>query len=215
MTCRMCKYDFCWICMGGWEEHGQNTGGYYKCNKYDPSANKDKNVEKAKAELDRYLHYYQRYHGHDSALKFASKQRENAEKKMVELQETERSAWIDVQFLKQAVEQVIECRRVLKYTYVLGHFLKDGTAEKELYEHHQEMLEKHTERLSELTEVDSPGLTEVDRGHVVNLTRITERFMNSMLSAMMDGGSSLSIDPATSTTSLSVLSDSGVKESTP
>lgn len=54
----------------------------------------------------RYLHYYQRYHGHDSALKFASKQRENAEKRMIELQETEKSAWVDVQFLKQAVEQV-------------------------------------------------------------------------------------------------------------
>ena len=43
----------------------------------------------------------------------------------------------DVQFLKQAVEQVIECRQILKYTYVLGHYLKDNTSEKELYEHHQ------------------------------------------------------------------------------
>jgi hypothetical protein len=31
----------------------------------------------------RYLHYYQRYHGHDYALKFASSQREQAEKRMV------------------------------------------------------------------------------------------------------------------------------------
>jgi len=28
------------------------------------------------------------------------------------------SPWIDVQFLKNAMEQLIECRRVLKYTYV-------------------------------------------------------------------------------------------------
>ena len=42
-----------------------------------------------------------------------------------------------MQFLKQAVEQVIECRRILKYTYVLGHYLLDNTSEKELYEHHQ------------------------------------------------------------------------------
>ena len=107
MNCKMCLHEFCWICMGPWSQHGQSTGGYYKCNKYDPSsASTDTAVERAKAELDRYLHYYQRYHGHDSALKFASKQREDAELRMAQLQEAERSSWIDVQFLKQAVEQV-------------------------------------------------------------------------------------------------------------
>lgn len=188
MSCKMCKHEFCWICMGPWSDHGQNTGGFYKCNKYS-SAPSDSTVEKAKAELDRYLHYYQRYHGHDSALGFASRQREFAEKRMMDLQQTERSAWVDVQFLKQAVEQVIECRRVLKYTYVLGHFLKDGTAGKELYEHHQEMLEKHTEKLSELTE--KLNQSELDRSHVVNLTRVTERFMTSMLNTVMDGSHQL------------------------
>lgn len=107
MSCKMCRFEFCWICMGDWSEHGQNTGGYYKCNKYDPAAaSSDSTVERAKAELDRYLHYYQRYHGHDSSLKFASKQRQEAEVRMAILQEAEKSAWIDVQFIKQAVEQV-------------------------------------------------------------------------------------------------------------
>jgi ariadne-1 len=53
MNCKMCKYEFCWICMGVWSDHGQNTGGYYKCNKYDPKSTEDNSVEKAKAELDR------------------------------------------------------------------------------------------------------------------------------------------------------------------
>ena len=53
MNCKMCKHEFCWICMGPWSDHGQNTGGYYKCNKYDPTGT-DNNAEKAKAELDRY-----------------------------------------------------------------------------------------------------------------------------------------------------------------
>jgi hypothetical protein len=47
----------------------------------------------------------------------------------------------------------------------------DESAEKELYEHHQEMLEKHTEKLSELTETEAASLREEDRAHVVNLTR--------------------------------------------
>ena len=108
MNCKLCKHEFCWICMGPWQEHGTNTGGFYKCNRYD-AVKVDSNAtaaQRAKAELDRYLHYYQRYHGHDGALKFASRQREHAEKRMVSMQESGRSAWIDVQYLKQAVEQV-------------------------------------------------------------------------------------------------------------
>jgi len=185
MSCKVCKHEFCWICMGPWTDHGSTTGGYYKCNRYDPQK-PDKGqteVQKAKAELDRYLHYYQRYHGHDAALKFAAKQREQAEARMVKIQESEKSAWIDVQFLKQAVEQVIECRRVLKYTYVLGFFLVDGTSAKQLFEHHQEMLEKNTEELSEYTELP---LESMDRTRVVNLTRVTEKFMSSLLAQMRD-----------------------------
>jgi len=35
MTCKMCAYEFCWLCSGKWSEHGQKTGGYYNCNKYE------------------------------------------------------------------------------------------------------------------------------------------------------------------------------------
>lgn len=167
-------------------DHGQNTGGFYKCNRYD--ANKPDGsstaAQRAKAELDRYLHYYQRFHGHDSALKFAAGQREAAERKMVERQEAHRSTWIDVQFLKNAAEQVIDCRRVLKYTYVLGYFLEDDSPEKQLFEHHQELLEKNTEKLHEYTE---QSLEAIDRTQVVNLTRVTERFMASLLASMTGG----------------------------
>jgi membrane protein YqaA with SNARE-associated domain len=59
--------------------------------------------------------------------------------------------------------QVIDCRRVLKYTYVLGFFLRDHSPEKQLFEHHQEMLEKNTERLQEYTELT---LDQIDRTQV-------------------------------------------------
>ena len=169
-----------------WADHGQNTGGFYKCNRYEASANNTSGTaqQRAKAELDRYLHYYQRYYGHDSALNFAASQREVAERRMIERQEAQRSSWIDVQFLKHAAEQVIDCRRVLKYTYVLGYFLADDSAEKQLFEHHQELLEKNTEKLHELTE---QSLEAMDRTQVVNLTRVTERFMTHLLSSISDG----------------------------
>jgi ariadne-1 len=181
MNCKICKYEFCWICSGNWADHGQSTGGYYKCNRYeaDPKHNSKSEADRAKAELDKYLHYYQRYHAHDMSLKFAALQREVAEKKMLEQQEATKASWIDVQFVKQAVEQVIECRRVLKFTYALGYFLNDDPG-KQLFEHHQEMLEKNTDRLQEYTE---EPLEKMDRGNIVNLTRVTEKFLESMLAS--------------------------------
>ena len=64
-----------------------------------------------------------RYHNHDQAQTFATKQLEATERRMVELQESTHGSWIDVQFLKAANEMVIDCRRVLKYTYVYGYYL--------------------------------------------------------------------------------------------
>ncbi len=84
---------------------GNHTGGFYRCNKYDPKAavkakkegkkeeskdvkenDKEAEKEEAKAELDRYLHYYQRYHNHDQSKTFAAAQRINTEKRMEHLQ---------------------------------------------------------------------------------------------------------------------------------
>ncbi len=85
----------------------------------------------------RYLHYYKRYDNHHKAQQYAEKQEEEIERRMMRLQETDGSRWIDVQFLKAANEKLVECRRVLKYTYVFGYYLPEGTARKRLFEHHQ------------------------------------------------------------------------------
>merc|ERR1712159_897330 len=83
-------------------------------------------------------------------------------KRMMELQETTSGSWIDVQFLKAPNEMVIDCRRVLKYTYVFGYYLDPKKNKmKELFENLQEHLEKFTEQLSEMTELP---VDQMDRG---------------------------------------------------
>jgi ariadne-1 len=177
--------------MGDWNDHGANTGGYYKCNRYDskggPGGPEDQSdAAKAKRELDRYLHYYKRYHAHSEAQKFAKKQLKETEARMVLLQESSDDAkWSDVEFLKAANEQLVECRRVLKYTYVYAYYMDTGDAmQKERFEHHQEMLERFTENLSELSE---KPLNEMDRTDVVNQTRVVDRFMKNILRYVDDG----------------------------
>ena len=84
MTCRKqtggCGHDFCWLCLGPWSEHGDQTGGYYNCNKYETVKNKDEKMRQdetaraaAKHELDRYMHFFERYTNHNRARKFADK----------------------------------------------------------------------------------------------------------------------------------------------
>jgi len=167
--------------------HGNQTGGFYKCNRYDPKKKDPTKGEKAeaKAELDRYLFYYQRFHNHDQSKKIAEKQRANQEKRMAELQtkEKEKTTWMDVQFLRSATEQVFECRRILKFTYVFAYYIKDGP-EKTLFEYLQQELEKTTEHLSELSE---GPLEKMNRTEVANYTGVTQKFLQNLLDGVTNG----------------------------
>ena len=152
---------------GYWLVRGATTGGYYKCNKFDPNSdgNDQSDAAKAKRELNRYLHYYKRFHEHSQAQDFARKSIKETEARMILLQEQNSdTVWTDVEFLKAANKQLVECRNVLKYSYVFAYYLPDGD-KKTRFEYHQEMLERFTENLSELSE---KPIQEMNRTDVVN-----------------------------------------------
>jgi ariadne-1 len=110
--------------------------------------------------------------------------REGTENRMIELQASHGdSSWIDVQFLNAATEQLIECRRVLKYTYVFGYYLPLGK-EKNLFEYLQENLEKNAEHLTGLLEM---SLDKMNRSEIINYTRVTETFLRNLLTGVEDG----------------------------
>lgn len=177
------------VCHGDWKLHGNHTGGYYKCNVWDPKAHQKADggsAESAKEQLNRYLHYYQRFHNHDASKKFAEKQKALTDSRMQSLHAKSGgdAAWIDFQFLAAATQQVLECRNVLKYTYVFAYYLEDGP-EKTLFEYLQQQLESTTEHLSELSEL--PPLDKLDRAQIVNYTRITGQFMQNLLTGVQTG----------------------------
>lgn len=110
---------------------GSQTGGFYKCNRYNPKRSKKKGkaaaaaaapgdnseqkegekgeeedeeepvteADEAKAELDRYLHYYQRYHNHANSEKFAKHLMANTESRMQRLQAGTSSLVVAVLFV--------------------------------------------------------------------------------------------------------------------
>ncbi|KAA1475137.1 hypothetical protein DENSPDRAFT_841885 [Dentipellis sp. KUC8613] len=151
MTCKKCKYEFCWVCMGPWAEHGT---AWYSCNRYDEKAGIEARdaQSRSRASLERYLHYYNRWANHEQSAKLSVELYVKTEKKMEEMQVTTDLTWIEVQFMKKAVDEVEKCRTTLKWTYAMAYYLEKGNA-KELFEDNQRDLERAVEDLSELLEL--------------------------------------------------------------
>ncbi|KAG9010854.1 hypothetical protein FRB90_007571, partial [Tulasnella sp. 427] len=68
MTCKKCKNEFCWVCMGPWSEHGN---AWYSCNRFDEKEGVDARDAQSlsRASLERYLHYYNRWANHEQSAR--------------------------------------------------------------------------------------------------------------------------------------------------
>lgn len=148
MTCRSCLYHFCWMCLGRAHDHSFGPA----CSKYSPGKGEVVAQEQARAELARFLHYCNRYLNHQQSLKFENKLHESVQEKMRSMQHYKMS-WIEVQFLKKAVDILCACRQSLMYTYVFAFYLKPSNHQ-EMFENNQRDLEAATESLSEYLERD-------------------------------------------------------------
>lgn len=198
MTCRnaSCAFEFCWLCRGPWTEHGQATGGYYQCNKYDPSKDKKTYGDKlsdGKTELETYMFYFHRYESHKNALKIAADQRNQCNQRTEQLMDKFGVRSADTKFLGEATEQLIANRRVLQFSYVMGYYLdKTKTAEKNLFEYLQEDLEKHTNDLSSIFEEGFHKVANYQgfipwKESVANKTRVTSKFLQNFLDGVAEG----------------------------
>jgi len=177
-----CGHEFCWLCLGDWKNHGHATGGFYKCNKYEAMKSQGKlnDVENrrkaAESELNKYMHYLERFMNHKQSMKFAQNTLNGIKVAMEKLQTENDYKITEVQFLEvcmpilcfavllklhdnncscclqqDAALEVIEAHRVLRWTYVFGYYL-DNPSEKRLFEFLQEDLEKNCDHLHELVE---------------------------------------------------------------
>lgn len=150
MTCRKCKHEFCWMCMGLWSEHGTS---WYSCNRYEEKSGAEARDAQAKSRtsLERYLHYYNRYANHEQSAKLDKDIALKTEKKMVQLQTTSGMSWIEVQYLNSASQALQTCRQTLKWTYAFAFYLAKNNLT-EIFEDNQKDLEMAVENLSEMFE---------------------------------------------------------------
>ncbi|KAL6516780.1 putative E3 ubiquitin-protein ligase ari8 [Orobanche hederae] len=155
-----CKFEFCWLCLGAWSEHGEKTGGFYACNRYEAAKQEgaydddEKRREMAKNSLERYTHYYERWATNQSS-------RQRAIENLHQMQTVHLEKLSDIQcqpesqlkFIIEAWLQIVECRRVLKWTYAYGYYLPEHEhAKKRFFEYLQGEAESGLERLHQCAE---------------------------------------------------------------
>jgi ariadne-1 len=177
MTCSQCRFEFCWLCLGAWSEHGERTGGFYNCNAYKQAREKgqidDAELQRdhARMSLERYMHYWQRWAEHNKARELALVQLAKWEADLLEaLGERVATPASQLRFVLDAWREIINSRRVLKWTYTAGFYtfadLEAGASaaerdalgqRKEFFEFNQRQAEGHLEKLTSRVEKDLVG----------------------------------------------------------
>ncbi|GAQ91019.1 hypothetical protein KFL_007140020 [Klebsormidium nitens] len=205
-----CKFEFCWLCLGPWTEHGERTGGFYACNRYEAAKTEgvydeaERRREMAKNSLEKYTHYYERWATNESSRQKALEDLRNIGDKIEILSERQSQPVSQLKFITEALQQIVECRRVLKWTYAYGYYLPDeDIAKKNFFEYSQGDAEANLERLHQCAEKDlnqflnddpaAPtdmtftefktklaGLTTVTRGYFDSLVRDLETGLKSV-----------------------------------
>ncbi|XP_022720182.1 probable E3 ubiquitin-protein ligase ARI8 [Durio zibethinus] len=199
-----CKFEFCWLCLGAWSEHGERTGGFYACNHYETAKQEgvydeaEKRREMAKNSLERYTHYYERW-----ATNQSSRQKAMADLQQMQSVHLEKLSDIQCQtesqlkFITEAWLQIVECRRVLKWTYAYGYYLPEHEhAKRQFFEYLQGEAESGLERLHQCAEKELQVYLNAEgpskdfnefRTKLAGLTSVTRNYFENLVRALENG----------------------------
>ncbi|PRQ32288.1 putative aminoacyltransferase, E1 ubiquitin-activating enzyme [Rosa chinensis] len=199
-----CKFHFCWLCLGPWSKHGERTGGYYACNSYQKAKKEgaydeeERRREMAKSSLEKYTHYFERWQSNQSSRQKALEDLHQMQTvNMDKMRENQGIGEGVAQFLVKAWQQIVECRRVLKWTYAYGYYLPDhDTAKKQLFEYLQGEAESGLERLHQCAEKELQPFLEEDgpskdfndyQTKLAGLTAVTKNYFENLVRALENG----------------------------
>ena len=135
MTCKHCTHEFCWICMGPWKEHGNNTGGFFRCDIYKGSGAKTNKEEKkqsdAKAkDIENFLLFYTQSVAHQNSLYLEKPLLASAEARMIDILESTNQSNTDVTFVNSGFHILIKSRSILKASWIWAYFKASYLASK-------------------------------------------------------------------------------------
>ncbi|KAI3859200.1 hypothetical protein MKX03_034604 [Papaver bracteatum] len=152
MRCTVCQFRFCWVCLVSLDNHS--------CNGY-KGDEENNNLERntARKHLAKYIHYYERWVANHRSMDQAVISMRNME--IYDLEQLRFIVCLDdekeVKFVKDAWEKIIECRRLLKWSYAFGYYLPEHEHGKiQLFEYLQGEAESRLERLHRFAEEELP-----------------------------------------------------------
>ncbi|KFK31184.1 hypothetical protein AALP_AA6G079500 [Arabis alpina] len=150
----------------------------------------------AKNASDRYMHYYERWASNQSSRLKAMEDLEKLQSvQLKELSDKQSTPETQLQFTIEAWLQIIECRRVLKWTFAYGYYLPSHEhAKKQFFEYLQGEAEAGLERLHHCAEEelnqfvcnteDTPKNFSDFRKKLIGLTKVTKTYFENLVKAL-------------------------------
>ncbi|KAL9165230.1 hypothetical protein ABFS82_06G157500 [Erythranthe guttata] len=137
MTCpRPCGYEFCWLCLSPWKF-------LHFCDKYSERRDKERRLESTRENLKRYARHYERWTWNHKSRETALDTLRRAKKKC------------RLPFVIDALETIVESRKVLKWSFAYGYYLPITEKKKIAYLRNlQEDAEVALEKLQRFAEVE-------------------------------------------------------------
>ncbi|KAG2285836.1 hypothetical protein Bca52824_045440 [Brassica carinata] len=190
MRCSICKHRFCWACLDPLNNHKS-------CHNFRGETAVKR--EMAKKAIDRYMHYYERWVGNQSSRVMAMADLKKLQSvQLVKLSVKHGIPETQLQFTVEAWLQIIECRRVLKWTFAYGYYLPQHEhAKKQFFEYLQGEAQVGLERLHYCAEVEfrqfvsetgDPSKDFNDfRMKLTGLTRVTKTYFENLVEALENG----------------------------
>ncbi|KFK25556.1 hypothetical protein AALP_AA8G130200 [Arabis alpina] len=215
-----CKHQFCWMCLTQWDT------SCYGCNKYDKGDETEKKRIKARQAIDRYVFYFERWAANQSSRRKAMQDLEKLlSVQLKELSERQSTPESQLQFTIEAWLQIIECRRVLQWTFAYGYYLPSNeVAKKQLFEYSQGEAQVGLERLHHCAEVelnqfvynteDTPKNFSDFRNKLIGLTKVTKTYFENLVKALENGLADVSKSSTDSTSAFKRQKAGGSKSST-
>ncbi|CAH2038805.1 unnamed protein product [Thlaspi arvense] len=131
-----CNYDFCWLCRSDWSEHGEGACDIDAVS-YEEADQQWKTAELA---ADRYADYYENWKSNELLMEKAKAALQQSHAELIpNLSNTQLATVPQLQFIAEAWYQIMECRRVLKWTYAYGYYLREDEVEKQDFLKHKQV----------------------------------------------------------------------------
>ncbi|XP_072180798.1 ankyrin repeat and IBR domain-containing protein 1-like [Diadema setosum] len=196
MKCTKCKHDFCWVCLEVWSKHSSETGGYFRCNRYEVVQKVEEKTEalmseadkrnKEMQELNRFLHYYTRFRNHENSFKLEEPLLRKAPGKMRKLacHSEAKASREETQFILEAIQELLAARHILKFSYPYGYYLEDSGGSKQIFEFMQNELEESSETLSQMV---ARNYLRTPRVKIIQAAQLAKRKRYEFLSAVSKG----------------------------